>query len=230
MLTCSVCGEQNEDLAVTCRHCHSFLQNRVDAIDLFATIWGLTEHPKATFRKIVLSRHKNYVLLLCMILGVAFAVALFSHLNIGRRVENLTPLVAIALLAGPIAGIALAWAAAILAKAVGRVLGGKGSIRNLRSVLAYATFPLAFSFVFVFPVKFGVFGRYLFDANPSPSVINPTVYYALLTFDVIAAAWACILGVIGVAIAHSFTWWKGAVTMAVLLLILIGVAVAFRGV
>jgi hypothetical protein len=229
MLTCTVCGEQNEDLAVTCRNCHSFLQNRVDAIDLFSTLWGLIEHPRATFRKIVISRHKNYVLFLCVAFGVYLGFLLLSYLKVGSRIENLGSLFGIALVGGPIGGIIVVGLAAVVSTVVGRALGGKGTVRNLRSVSAYASFPIACALVFVFPVKFGVFGKYLFDPNPAPAVINPTVHFALLGFDVVAVCWAGVLLSVGIAVAHSFAWWKGALTTVVVLALVGAGALALRG-
>lgn len=230
MLTCSVCGEENEDLAVTCRKCHSFLQNRVDAIDLFSTLWGLIEHPGATFRKIVLSRHKNYVLFLCVALGIYLGFALLGYMKVGSRIENLGSLFGIALAVGPIAGIIVAGLAATVSTLLGRALGGKGTIRNLRSVFAYSSFPIVCALVFVFPVKFGVFGKYLFDPNPAPPVINPTVYYSLLGFDVVAMCWAGVLLSVGIAVAHNFAWWKGWLTTGVVFALMAGGAIALRGV
>jgi hypothetical protein len=230
MLTCSVCGEQNEDLAVTCRKCHSFLQNRVDAIDLFSTLWGLMEHPRVTFRRIVLSRHKNYVVFLSVALGIYLGFILLSYLKVGTRIENLGSLFGIALAGGPLAGLIVAGLAATVSKLVGRTLGGKGTVRNLRSVFAYSGFPIVCALVFIFPVRFGIFGKYLFDPNPAPAVINPTVYYALMGLDVIALCWAVVLLSAGIAVAHSFAWWKGALTAAVVLALGAGGALALHGV
>ena len=61
MITCSICGVQNDELAVLCSSCKSYLQSKVDSLNLFATIWQLIENPRAAFKKIVLARHKNYV-------------------------------------------------------------------------------------------------------------------------------------------------------------------------
>jgi hypothetical protein len=127
-------------------------------------------------------------------------------------------------------GIIVAGLASIVTKLVGRALGGKGTVRNLRSVFAYASFPIVCALIFVFPVKFGVFGKYLFDPNPAPSVINPTVHYALLGFDVVAMCWTCGLLSVGIAVAHSFAWWKGALTTGVVLALVAGGAIALRGV
>ncbi len=77
MIPCTVCGEANDDLATVCTKCHSYLQAKVDTIDLFPTIWGLIERPGPTMKKIVLARHKNYVFVLLMLLGVATSLAFF---------------------------------------------------------------------------------------------------------------------------------------------------------
>jgi hypothetical protein len=225
MRTCSVCGEVNEDLAVVCRSCHSYLQAKVDTIDLFSTIWGLIESPKATFRKIVLSRQKNYVVLLYLMAGLMLALGGLQEIHAAERIDNLGAILGLAILAGPVAGLLLALIGSGAAMAVGRLLGGRGTFRNARAVLAFAMVPLAMILVVIFPVQFGVFGRYLFDPNPAPSVINPPVHFALLAFYAGAVLWAMILHSIGSSVAQSFAWWKGALsTAAVVALAVVGAA------
>jgi hypothetical protein len=188
------------------------------------------EHPRATFRKIVLARQKNFVIFLSMAFGIALVFAAFRFLMLGRRVTNIASLFGSVLLVGPVVGISFAWLAAAGALWMSRRLGGTASLRNLRSVFAYSVVPIILSLIFVFPIEFGVFGKYLFDQNPPPAIIDPILYYALFAFHAAAVAWALVLYTIGAAVANGYVWWKGAVTTATIFLLTLGGAALLRGV
>ena len=102
--------------------------------------------------------------------------------------------------------------------------GGKGGFRNTFAVLAYAHVPVVLSLCFVFPVELAIFGRYLFDANPSPMVISPVLYLALLGLDAAALVWTVLLMIEGLAVAHTITRERGVVVVAFLagIVILVG--------
>ncbi len=227
MISCTVCGEQNEDLAITCKKCHSYLQAKVDTIDLFPTIWGLIERPSPTMRKIVLAKHKNYVFILLMLLGVAISLALSSYLQLGRRIPY-GVLMGISVLAGPLLGMLFGLLAGVLVRYLARPLGGRGSARNSRAVLAFAAVPIIFLLVIVYPVEFGIFGKFLFDHNPPPEVYEPTIHYALLTLNTVALLWAVALYGTGLAVANSISWWKGMIPALVVAALVVGGAVIAR--
>ncbi len=208
MITCTVCGETNEDLAITCRKCHGFLQAKVETIDLFTTIWGLIERPRATMRKVVLARHKNYAFILLMLLGIAMSLACFSYWQLGRHVSYGMLIVA-GVLIGPPAGLLFGVIASLLAGIIARMFNGKGNARNLRAVLAFGAVPVLMLLVVVFPIQFAIFGQYLFDHNPPPEVYEPTLHYALLSLNIAGFLWAVGLYGTGLAVANTISWWKG---------------------
>jgi hypothetical protein len=228
MIKCTVCGEENEELAITCTKCHSYLQAKVDTIDLFPAIWGLIERPGLTFRRIVLAKNKNYVFVLLMLLGIAMSLAAFSYWQLGRRFPY-GALIGIGVFIGPLAGILFGIAASLLAKFVARPLGGKGNARNLRSVLAYGAVPVIFLLVIVFPLEFGIFGRYLFDHNPPPEMLEPTIHYVLLALNCLGFVWSVILYGTGCAVANSISWWKGMVPAVLVAGLVLGGAIVVRG-
>ena len=193
MLTCSVCGHQNDDLATVCSSCKGFLQAKVDGLNLFQTIWGLMETPGGTFRRIVLSRIKNYIFLLSSLFGIAAALGFAWYRNLGKVFTSLLTLVGTGILVGPLLGILLVALGSILLVFLSSILGGKPTVRNMFAVVSYSAVPVILSLVFVFPIELAIFGPYLFDNNPPPLVLNPVLYIALLGFDVIAVCWSCYL-------------------------------------
>ncbi len=204
MISCPVCGEQNDDLAVVCRSCKSYVQAKVDTLDLFSTVWGLIESPSATFKRIVMSRNKNYVIALSSVFGIALLYAVFWYRTLGRLFPNVLVLLGAGLLAGPLVGILFALTSAFLLRGIARLFGGRSTFKNMLSVFAYAMVPVLFSLVFVLPVEVAIFGSFFFDGNPSPLVISPILYLALLGFDAIAALWSWVLLVVGTKVVHGF--------------------------
>ena len=94
MIECRVCGAENGDLALTCGKCKSYLQAKVDTLDLFATAWGILESPARTFKRVVLAKRKNYVVLLSVFLGIGAMAAAVSYQNLGPSLGGLPTLAA----------------------------------------------------------------------------------------------------------------------------------------
>jgi hypothetical protein len=201
MVKCPICGTENDTFASVCTSCKAFVQAKVDNLDLFRTIWGLLEAPHSTFRRIGLAREKNYVLALSALSGIALVYAIMWYRNLGARIPELLMLLAIGVAAGLVAGIILVMLFAWILTTFGRLAGGKASFRNMRAVTAYALVPVVASLVVIFPLEVAIFGKYFFDANPPPMVMNPIVYLALLAFDAAALLWSFVLLVIGTEVA-----------------------------
>ena len=197
MTTCPVCGAANEELAVVCTSCKGFMRAKVDTLDLFHTMWGLFEAPTATFRRIALSRIKNYTIPLSCCLGIAIAFMLFWNANLGVAIPQLTTLIGLGILTGPFLGLAVVTLLALWAKWLLRRMDRKIAFRNAFAVLAYAAVPVVISLVIVFPLEIAVFGIYFFDKNPPPIVLNPVAFIILVGIDAIAAGWSVVLSGIG---------------------------------
>jgi hypothetical protein len=223
MITCGVCGTENDEYAVLCASCKAYLQSKVEGLDLFATIWGLIESPTATFRRIVLSKRKNFVTLLAAVAGIAVVFGIIWFFRMGTRFTGLMSILAFGMIGGPIAGIVTMLTVSTLVQVAARIAGGKGRFRDTMAATTYASFPVGFSLIFIFPLLIANFGMYLFDQNPSPMVIKPVVYSALLLFDVAAVLWALGLSIIGLAVAHRLPRTR-AVLVGLIFPILVGAA------
>lgn len=223
MITCGVCGTQNDDFAVLCASCKAYLQSKVEGLDLFATIWGLIESPTSTFRRIVLSKRKNFVVLLAAVAGIALVFGVIWFFRMGTRFTGLTSILAFGVIGGPIAGIVTMLSVSTLVQFAAKIAGGKGRFRDTLATTTYASFPVGFSVIFIFPLLIANFGMYLFDQNPSPMVIKPVVYSVLLLFDMAAVLWALGLTMVGLAVAHRLPRMR-AILVGLILPILVGAA------
>jgi hypothetical protein len=217
MIQCSVCGAENGDLEVVCGSCRSYLQAKIDTLDLFATAWGLIESPVRTMRRVALARRKNYVILLSALGGVALVLAVLWLKTLGPALGGLEGVLVTSLAVGLLLGPAVAVGGTLLGRLVLKMQGVRATFRNLYAVLAYALVPVVLSLVLVFPVELALFGQYLFDQNPPPMSLNPAAYVLLLGMDGVCAVWATLLLVIGIRAAGSTTSLKAGVAGLVIL-------------
>ncbi|MBI4535075.1 MAG: YIP1 family protein [Ignavibacteriae bacterium] len=220
MIACKVCGKLNEETSVLCASCRSYLQPRIDAINLFETVWALVESPRQTFRKIVLSQHKNYVFFLSSLLGINLVHTIFWYRNLGNQFSSLFTLTGAGFIVGPLLGILYTLVLSFLLQVMTRARGGSATLRNMFAVVAYAGVPIVMSFVFVWPIEIAVFGIYFFGNNPSPMTINWLLYLILISIDGVAVVWSVVLLVIGTLAANGFTRERIIfVTLSVMLLV-----------
>jgi len=204
MITCTVCGQQNDDLSVLCSSCRGYLQSKVENIDLFETIWQLIENPGDAFKKIVLAKHKNYLYVVSSLFGISTMFGIFWLKKLAPLFTNLLTLVGSGMLIGAPFGMLFVFVLAGVIVIAIRLLGGSASIRNTAAVASYSSIPVVLSLVFVFPLEIAIFGVDFFGVNPPPMLLNPAVYLALLGFDALAIVWTLFLLFRGVSVLSGF--------------------------
>lgn len=203
MILCPICHCENSHLAVICTSCGSFVQSKVDNLDLFATVWRLIESPATAFHRIAIALHKNYTMLLACILGIGLAFALMWMLNVGNTGLSLLNLLVVGFLVGPILGFFSLMMLASVQKTVARLFRLQTTYRNAMAVISFASVPVAFSVIFVLPIEILTFGKYFFSTNPSPFLLKPISYVLLLVLDGICVVWTVMLYVIGIKVLYN---------------------------
>ncbi|HXF99532.1 MAG TPA: Yip1 family protein [Bacteroidota bacterium] len=204
MIPCPVCGTTNDELQTVCVQCGSFLQGRVDALNLFETVWGLVESPHRTFKKIVLSKHKNYVLLLSVLFGIGLMFDIFWAKRLGDVIGNLLTLTGLALIVGPLAGIVTTFLVSLALQVSTRLWDGRATLRNMYAACSYALSPMAVSLFVVVPLEIAAFGVHFFGTNPPPMLIKPTAYVLILVLKAVFTVYAVYLLVAGTMAANGF--------------------------
>jgi hypothetical protein len=219
MIACSVCHAHNGNLATTCTACGSFLQQRIENLDLFSSAWGVLERPARAFKTIALARHKNYIVVLSAVSGVAFVFGFFWMAKMGEYAQNLINILAAGLaLAAPV-GIATVLFVSVVIVLASRALRLRVRLRDAYAVVAYASVPLIITALIFLPIEMLSFGSYFFARTPSPYSIRPFSYVTLLGLDGAFAAWSLILLLVGVRVLLDTGWLKsGAAVLAALLL------------
>lgn len=223
MVICPVCKTQNDEYAIVCHSCKSYIQNRIANLDFFDTVWKVIESPRKAFHDITLAEHKNYSLLLFSLFGVALSFTGFWYFRLGSRFESLLDLLAGATGIGVIVGLLSAILFTALFEIVVRLLGGKGSVRNSLGILAYATTPVSLSLVLILPIELLTFGMYLFTRNPDPYTFKPALYVTLIGTDCAVGLWAFVLGILGAAVSKQISLVRSIVSVAAAASLSIGV-------
>ncbi len=223
MIVCPVCRSENDEYAITCTSCRSYVQNRIANLDFFETVWKVIESPRRAFHDITLADHKNYSLVLFALFGISLALTGFWYFRVGSRFESLLDLLAGAVGVGIILGFVVAILLTTLFEILARIFGGKGTVRSSLGILAYATTPVSLSLLLILPVELLTFGMFLFTRNPDPSVLKPGLYTTLLAADGAVGIWALALGVVGAAVSKQMPVFKSLVTVAIAATVTLGV-------
>jgi hypothetical protein len=229
MIRCAICKAENHHLAVLCTACGGYLQNRAENLDLFATCWEVVERPMRAFRGIALSRRKNFSSIVASLAGIAFVFAALWAIAAAEYTPNTFTIFAAGFLLGPVTGVLLLWALALLVKAMAAAQGLPLSARNAYAVYAYAMVPLVMTVLLILPLEVVAFGRFLFTAQPTPYSLRPMMYLALTGLDLLCALWTLALLIAGTRVLLDIAWRRAAVTLLVpLLLLLAGITGGLR--
>jgi len=116
-----------------------------------------------------------------------------------------------AFLGGAMYAVALYWLGGGLLFGSARRLGGLGSWRRSRHVLALAATPLALSLLTLWPVRIAVYGTDLFRTGGNDYGRGDAIFGAIYLAFI---AWSVALLVVGVRTVHGWTWARAAATVA----------------
>jgi hypothetical protein len=116
-----------------------------------------------------------------------------------------------AFIGGGFYAAAVFWLGGALLHGASHALGGQGSYRRARHVVAFACAPVALSLVLVWPVGLAAFGGDLFRSGGSDSGAGGDVlFWSAIAFG----AWTVALLVIGIRAVHGWTWGRAFATLA----------------
>ena len=116
-----------------------------------------------------------------------------------------------AFIGGGLYGALAFWLGGALLHGASHALGGQGSYRRARHVVAFASAPMALSLLLVWPVGLAAFGGDLFRSGGSDAGRGGDV---LIWCAVAFAAWALVLLAVGTRAVHGWTWARSLATVA----------------
>lgn len=132
-----------------------------------------------------------------------------SLLNDGSFSPVLIPVWAF--IGGSLYALAVYWLGGGLLHGAARRLGGLGSYRRARHVLALASAPLALALLTLWPLRIAIYGEDLFrtggnDWGPGDRIFGGLLYAAV--------AWSVLLVLVGVRTVHGWGWSRSVATTA----------------
>ena len=222
MIVCPVCNSSNHHLAVVCTSCGSFLQRKVDNLDLFETSWTVLESPRRGFRSIAIAHHKNYVFALSSLAGIGFAFTYFWLVKAGDVMTDLIGLLAAGISSGIIVGPFIVLLFSLILKVLTIFGRTKVGYRNLYAVSSYSLLPVVISVFTLLPVELLTFGTFMFSRNPSPYLLKPVSYIVILSLDGMCALWTIVLLATGMKVLLDSGWKRAWAVAFISLLIFFG--------
>jgi hypothetical protein len=200
MILCPVCSAPNHHLAIVCVSCKGYIQQKIDNLDLFHTLWTIIESPRKGFHTIALSQHKNYSLVVSGVAGIGLLFTSFWLLKVGDRNTQLINILIAGLCIGFPFGICFALAATWITKITAGIFGNELLFRDAFAVISYSLLPIAFSAIFILPLEVMTFGIYLFTRTPSPGTLYPVSFAIVCVLDAACGIWTILLYVLGLKV------------------------------
>jgi hypothetical protein len=116
-----------------------------------------------------------------------------------------------AFIGGAITGLAFYFVLGAFLWAAARGLGGLGSYRRARHLLAFSVVPLVLALLTFWPIRIAVYGQDLFRTGGDDYGRGDAIFGAVALGFV---AWSVILLLIGVRTVHGWSWPRSAATVA----------------
>ena len=144
------------------------------------------------------------VSLLILLAGIAGVLAGPTTGRLLDDVElDVVDAIVITFLAGVIYSVVGYWVAGKALELATRWLGGLGTYRRSRHVLAFAAAPIALSLFAVWPVRFAAYGSDVFRSGGSDAGTGGDIFTGIV---VAFGAWALVLLVVGIRTVHGWSW------------------------
>ena len=112
---------------------------------------------------------------------------------------------------GAVYALTFYWLGGGLLFGAARRLGGLGSYRRARQVIALSAVPLALSLLTLWPVRIAIYGEDLFRTGGNDYGRGYNIFGALVDLSFV---WCALLLVIGVRAVHGWTWARSTATVA----------------
>lgn len=181
----------------------------------FLTIWT---RPRATMRAIVDTNPSFRVLPIAMVGGVLQAIQLEASIFAGEWV-SISTLLVIAVVFGPLVGVALLYLGAWLVELSCRLLRGEADSREVRSVLAWSSVPILAT-IPLWILRIALLGRELFTFDKPSYFSSPilrNVVIASTVPELVLSVWWMVVTVKALAEVQRFSAWRAFNSMLLLI-------------
>lgn len=192
VVVCKNCESENPFYVLICVKCKSYLRERIYNIDLWSTIAQLIESPSKGFKSIIFSEHKNFLILIILLVSGKFFIdgmflnlfSLKENAKISNYIFNYLIILGLTFV--------LITVFSFLVKIIIKKYVQTRFADNF-SIISYSFLPHVFGFLSLLPIELILYGGYLFSAEPSPFLIKETLAYVMLGFEGVIILWSFFL-------------------------------------
>jgi hypothetical protein len=195
-ITCKNCGTSNDYYRLNCINCGSLIRARIVNIDLWHIIWLVIDSPKKAFQKIIHAEHKNFIVLLGVLISLKiYFNAQFTCNLVFEESPDITHLM-IFLAGSVIFFFILIVLISLIVKYLNSYFKVTTRFKDNLAVYIYSFIPLLIGLIFLLPVEYALFGNHWLIFNPSPFVIKPGPAWILVSLEIALHLWSVILTIV----------------------------------
>ncbi|MCF8260357.1 MAG: hypothetical protein K9J12_06260 [Melioribacteraceae bacterium] len=190
---CGNCESENSFYRHICTNCGAYIRKRIENVDFWQTAWRIFESPKDTLSNIVFADHKNFSVVLSILLGVKIfllASSLRAALGVNQLEVGNYEINIILSIVGTLGILALF---SVCLRWLFKMLKIETRFKDNYALLIYSFIPILFAFFFLFPVEYALFGQYMLTFNPSPFLIRSGAANALSLIEGLMVIWTLFL-------------------------------------
>jgi hypothetical protein len=192
-VTCPNCNSENPFYNSVCSRCKYYLRDRIYNLDLWAQISLLIESPDKSFRTIIFSEHKNFILFILFFITIKYVInaRFIAMISIGDFQSTVELLFSYLIVLGIIVIYFLVFS--YLHKTFGKLNKINLRFKDTLALTIYSQIPFLFGLFILFPLELVIFGDYLFTTNPTPFVIKCSIAYFFLLLEMGVIIWSIFL-------------------------------------
>jgi hypothetical protein len=172
----------------------------------FRSIWT---RPRATIQHVVDSNPELYLFPLAVAFGIAQSLDNAVMRNLGDRL-GLIPILAIALIAGPVTGIIGLYLWAALTRWAGKWIGGRASTRDIRAAIVWGGVPAVAAALLWIPLIV-LLGREAFTSKSPAMDASVSLAFTVLAVSVVkmaAGIWTVVVYLKCLGQVQGFSAWR----------------------
>lgn len=196
--TCFNCNDENPIFRLYCRNCKAILRNRVVNIDFWKTSWDLLESPMKSFVKLIQAEHKNFVIILTLMLSVKYFLLSFiirNSLQINNYGIHDYPVSNYLLVLS--SSVIVICFLSLIVKYYWKIFKITFRFRDVYTILIYSFLHLIILFPVLFVIEYALFGKYIFTFNPSPFIMKPMIALVISSIEGVFFLFSFILTIVG---------------------------------
>lgn len=184
-IECSNCQTNNDFTNLICKNCKHYLRDKVVNLDIWKIFWELLEQPTNAIKKIILSEHKNYLIILTLI--IAIKVGLLGNLvvNILNINSGNTTNIFSNIFKFSTSFIIVYLTLSFITTKIISNKYSKISFKDSMAFIMFSFWSLTFSLVVLSIIEYALFGSYFFTFEFSPLEMKKYPFYILCFLEFI---------------------------------------------